>query len=135
MQVSPIVGELVRDIRKLMGPYTANNLREKRRVLTIGLICILSYERCAPLLHSYNRMKDYGAVAGQLGITHLVVISQTQNNVIMRLGRVPDGPTLHFRVNQYSLCRQIRATQRRPYDSPAACKHPCSLLTSYFICR
>ena len=29
-QVSPVVGELVRDIRKLMSPYTANNLREKR---------------------------------------------------------------------------------------------------------
>ena len=29
-KVSPVVGELVRDIRKLMSPYTANNLREKR---------------------------------------------------------------------------------------------------------
>lgn len=78
-------------------------------------------------------MKDYAAVAGQLGITHLTVISQTQNNVIMRLGRFPDGPTLHFRINQYSLSRQIRATQRRPYDSPAACKSVstplCILLT------
>lgn len=67
-------------------------------------------------------MKDYAAVAGQLGITHLVVISQTANNVIMRLARFPDGPTLHFRINQYSLSRQVRSTQRRPYDSPAACK-------------
>lgn len=67
-------------------------------------------------------MKDYSAVAGQLGITHLVVVSQTQQNVIMRLGRFPDGPTLHFRINAYSLSRQVRATQRRPYDSPAACK-------------
>jgi ribosome biogenesis protein SSF1/2 len=83
-----------------MGPYTANNLREK----------------------SYNRMKDYAAVAGQLGITHLIVISQTQNNVIMRLARFPEGPTLHFRINHYSLSRQVRSTQRRPYDSPAACK-------------
>jgi ribosome biogenesis protein SSF1/2 len=66
-------------------------------------------------------MKDYAAVAGQLGVTHLMVISQTQSNVILRLARIPDGPTLHFRVNQYSLARQVRATQRRPYDSPAAC--------------
>ncbi len=29
-KVGPQVGELVRDVRKLMGPYTANNLREKR---------------------------------------------------------------------------------------------------------
>lgn len=67
-------------------------------------------------------MKDYSAIAGQLGITHLIVISQTQQNVIMRLARFPDGPTLHFRINAYSLSRSVRATQRRPYDSPAACK-------------
>jgi len=51
----------------------------------------------------------------------LIVISQTQQNVIMRLARFPDGPTLHFRINAYSLSRSVRATQRRPYDSPAAC--------------
>lgn len=67
-------------------------------------------------------MKDYSAVAGQLGVTHLMVISQTKNNVILRLGRFPDGPTLHFRINQYSLCRQVRLTQKRPFESPAACK-------------
>lgn len=72
-------------------------------------------------------MKDYAAVAGQLGITHLIVISQTAHNVIMRLARFPDGPTLHFRINQYSLSRQVRSTQRRPYDSPAACKHRIEL--------
>eukprot|EP00598_Pedospumella_elongata_P005268 CAMPEP_0184980784 /NCGR_PEP_ID=MMETSP1098-20130426/10674_1 /TAXON_ID=89044 /ORGANISM="Spumella elongata, Strain CCAP 955/1" /LENGTH=419 /DNA_ID=CAMNT_0027504265 /DNA_START=86 /DNA_END=1345 /DNA_ORIENTATION=+ len=109
-KVSPIVGELVRDIRKLMGPYTATNLREK----------------------SYNRMKDYSAVAGQLGITHLVVVSQTQQNVIMRLGRFPDGPTLHFRINAYSLSRQVRATQRRPYDSPAAFMTPPLVVLNNF---
>mmetsp|Transcript_1366 Transcript_1366/g.2866 ORF Transcript_1366/g.2866 Transcript_1366/m.2866 type:complete len:421 (+) Transcript_1366:31-1293(+) len=109
-KVSPVVGELVRDIRKLMGPYTATNLREK----------------------SYNRMKDYAAVANQLGITHLMVISQTQNNVILRLARIPDGPTLHFRINQYSLSRQVRATQRRPYDSPAAFMTPPLVVLNNF---
>lgn len=37
-QVSPVVGELVRDIRKLMGPYTANNLREKRYAFLVSLL-------------------------------------------------------------------------------------------------
>lgn len=77
-------------------------------------------------------MKDYSAIAGQLGITHLIVISQTQQNVIMRLARFPDGPTLHFRINAYSLSRSVRATQRRPYDSPAACK--CKFVSVVWLC-
>ena len=105
-----------------MGPYTADNLREKRYVYIlllrfISIILMFSY-----YFNSYNRMKDYAAVAGHLGVTHLMVVSQTQHNVILRLARIPEGPTLHFRVNQYSLSRQVRASQRRPYDSLAACK-------------
>jgi len=97
-KVIPLVGELVRDLRKLMGPYTASNLREK----------------------SYNRMKDYSDVAAQLGVTHLLVMTQTTRNIVLRIGRTPSGPTLHFRINKYSLARQVRAAQRRPFESPAA---------------
>jgi ribosome biogenesis protein SSF1/2 len=97
-KVAPPVGELVRDIRKLMSPYTASNLREKR----------------------FNRMKDYAAVAGQLAVTHILAVSQTKSNVVFRIGRHPDGPTLHFKVLKYSLARQVRALQKRPYESPGA---------------
>ncbi|KAJ1440160.1 Brix domain-containing protein [Ochromonadaceae sp. CCMP2298] len=100
-RVSPVVGELVRDLRKLMGPYTADKLREK----------------------NYNRMKDYAGVAGHIGVTHLLIVSQTKHNIVMRMGRVPDGPTLHFRVCQYSLARQVRLTQKRPYESSVAFTH------------
>jgi ribosome biogenesis protein SSF1/2 len=55
-RVSPVVGELVRDLRKLMGPYTADKLREK----------------------NYNRMKDYAGVAGHIGVTHLLIVSQVR---------------------------------------------------------
>mmetsp|Transcript_1309 Transcript_1309/g.1457 ORF Transcript_1309/g.1457 Transcript_1309/m.1457 type:complete len:415 (-) Transcript_1309:200-1444(-) len=97
-KVVPQVGELVRDIRKLMSPFTASNLREK----------------------SFNKMKDYAAVAGQLGVTHIIAFSQTKSNVVLRLGRHPEGPTLHFKVLKYSLSRQVRALQKRPYECPGA---------------
>ena len=67
-------------------------------------------------------MKDYAAVAGQLGVTHIIAISQTKSNVVLRLGRHPEGPTLHFKVLKYSLSRQVRALQKRPYECPGACK-------------
>lgn len=110
VQVGPQVGELVRDVRKLMGPYTASNLREK----------------------SYNRMKDFAAVAGQLGVTHLMVFSQTDNNVVMRVSRFPSGPTLHFKIEKYSLARQVRASQKRPFESPAAYMTPPLVVLNNF---
>lgn len=67
-------------------------------------------------------MKDFAAVAGQLGVSHLLVVSQTDKNVVLRASRFPNGPTLHFRINKYSLARQVRLLQKRPFESPAACE-------------
>lgn len=82
----------------------------------------LKLNRVLVLFHSYNRMKDFAAVAGQLGVSHLLVVSQTDKNVVMRISRFPNGPTLHFRIGKYSLARQVRLLQKRPFESPAACK-------------
>lgn len=108
--VSPNVKELVREFRKLMEPNTATNLRER----------------------SYNRIKDYTAVAGQLGLSHLLFISQTKSNVILRVCRFPEGPTVHFKIKQFSLCKHIRAIQRRPYDSAAAYQTPPLIVLNNF---
>ena len=43
-----------------------------------------------------------------------------------------DGPTLHFRCTNYSLCRQVRAAQRRPYDSHAAFLTPPLVVLNNF---
>lgn len=70
-------------------------------------------------------MKDYAAVASQLGISHMLSFSQTKNkNIVMRVARFHQGPTLHFRVPAYSLTKHVRALQRRPYDSAAAFNTP-----------
>eukprot|EP01039_Chlorochromonas_danica_P012760 gene12760-14679_t len=97
-KISPLVKGLVQDLRRIMGPFTAMNLKERR----------------------YNRMKDYATVATQLSITHLLVFSQTENNVILRVARHPDGPTLHFRVQQFMPAKLVKAAQKRPYESEAA---------------
>jgi ribosome biogenesis protein SSF1/2 len=89
------VSELIRDMRKLMGPHTTAKLQEKRA----------------------NKMKDYAAVASQLGVSHLLLYSQTAANVVMRVARAPNGPTLHFHVTEYSLAAQIRANQKRPHEN------------------
>lgn len=65
-------------------------------------------------------MKDYVAVAGQLGVTHILGISQTNKNIVLKIAKTPDGPTTHFRITNYSLAYQVKAIQKRPYDSTVA---------------
>ena len=71
---------------------------------------------------SYNKLKDYTSVAGVLGVSHLLTVSQTNSdNVVLRIARNSTGPTLHFKIVNYSLCGHIKAIQKRPYDSSKAC--------------
>ena len=86
------VHRLVRDIRKLLEPNTAVRLRERRS----------------------NVIKDYVAMAGPLGVTHMMILSQTETGVNLRLGRLPRGPTLQFRVQNYSLVADVTNAQLRP---------------------
>lgn len=52
-------------------------------------------------------------MCGPLGVTHLLLFSRSESgNTNMRLARVPRGPTLHFRVEQYSLARDIFKAQK-----------------------
>jgi len=108
-----------------MNPYTASNLKEKRQNYlfiyfllydTVYLKFKLQYYSKS----SYNRIKDYIAVAGKLNVTHILGISQTTKNVILKLCKTPDGPTIHFMINSYSLTHQIKAYQKKPFDSHAA---------------
>lgn len=66
-------------------------------------------------------MKDFISVATQLNLSHLLLLSQTESNVILRVGRYPNGPTLHFRINHFLLPKQIKMMQKRPFESLAAC--------------
>jgi ribosome biogenesis protein SSF1/2 len=59
-------------------------------------------------------LKDFLQVAGQLGVTHMLIFGRTEIAVNLRIARVPHGPTLTFRVCTYSLARDVLAAQRRP---------------------
>ncbi len=104
------VGELVHDLRKLMSPHTASNLKEKRS----------------------NRMKDYITVAQQMAVSHILTISQTKSNVVLRIGRIPSGPTLHFRVSEYSLARTVRSQQKRPHENLSVYQNPPLVVLNNF---
>lgn len=106
--------ELVADLRRLMRPYTAVNFKEDAR------------NRKATLGHYASTL------AGSMGITHLLAISQNSSKITLRVGRAPGGPTLSFRVKRFTLGRQIRSAQRRPYDSARAFESPPIVVTNNF---
>ena len=102
--------ELILDMRKLMGPYTATNLKEKRS----------------------NRMKDYTSVASSLGVSHLLGLSQTASNTVMRIAKIGTGPTLHFKVTEICPVNQVRKLQKKPFDSTSYFSSPPLVILNDF---
>lgn len=80
-------------------------------------------------------MKDYEAVSNQLGVSHLLLLSQTESSIIFRIAKVPGGPTLHFKVQQFMLPKDVKSSQKRPYESLAACKFDFHINISKFYFR
>ncbi|KAI9800487.1 MAG: hypothetical protein M1825_004035 [Sarcosagium campestre] len=86
-EVGPNVSQLVKDVRSMMEPGTASRLKERRS----------------------NKLKDYITMAGPLGVSHLLLFSRSSlGNTNLRLALVPRGPTLHFKVEKYSLAKDIK---------------------------
>ncbi|KAI7756453.1 hypothetical protein M8C21_002342 [Ambrosia artemisiifolia] len=83
--------QLQPDLRKVMLPYTytALNLKEKKR----------------------NNLKDLLNVAG---VTHFLMLSKTGTSPYLRVARTPQGPTLTFKIQEYSLAVDIANSQLRP---------------------
>ena len=91
--VGPSISQLTADFRRLMSPDTASRLRERRA----------------------NKLEDYIAMSGPLGVTHLFLFSRSKNgNVHLRICLAPRGPTLTFRVEGYSLSKDVEKGVKRP---------------------
>lgn len=92
-EVGPSVSQLVKDVRAMMEPGTASRLKERRT----------------------NRLRDYLTMAGPLGVSHLMLFSRSETgNTNLRLALAPRGPTLHFHIEKYSLCKDIRKALKHP---------------------
>ena len=86
--------QLVHDLRRVMEPNTATRLREQKS----------------------NKLKDYMSVAGPLGVTHFMLLTQTEETLNLRLAKFPQGPTLYFRIHGFTLHKDIQACANRPHS-------------------
>jgi len=85
------VQELAADFRKVMEPFTASNIKVRPK----------------------NVIKDFVHVAGLLKVSHLVMFTKTVMGPYLKIGRFPRGPTLTFRVENYTLGRDVRSSLKR----------------------
>ncbi|KAE8153254.1 Brix-domain-containing protein [Aspergillus avenaceus] len=110
-QVGSSVSQLVKDVRLMMEPDTAVRLKERKS----------------------NRLRDYTVMTGPLGVTHLMLFSKSATgNTNMRLALTPRGPTLHFKVENYSLCRDVEKALKRPRGGGQDHKTPPLLVMNNF---
>eukprot|EP00980_Cylindrotheca_fusiformis_P011800 scaffold2816_cov121-Cylindrotheca_fusiformis.AAC.16 len=110
----PLVADLVQDIRKIMMPYTAANFKEdaNNRKLTLNKYC---QHVCLPL-----------------GISHMLALSQNKERLNFRMAKTPQGPTLTFRVHQFSLSKHVQKLQRRPVNTNTLTASPPIVVTNNF---
>lgn len=61
-----------------------------------------------------NKLKDFLNVAGPMGVTHFLMLSKTPTAPYLRVARTPQGPTLTFKIQEYSLAVDVVRSQLRP---------------------
>ncbi|XP_034251183.1 suppressor of SWI4 1 homolog [Thrips palmi] len=84
---------LIMDFRKVMAPFTASSLQVKKK----------------------NSMKDFVSVAGLLHVSHLCAFTCTEYSQYLKLCRLPRGPTLTFRIHNYTLASDVVSSIRKQY--------------------
>ncbi|KAJ9191617.1 hypothetical protein DTO166G4_1073 [Paecilomyces variotii] len=110
-EVGSSVSQLVKDVRLMMEPDTASRLKERKS----------------------NKLKDYTTMAGPLGVTHFLLFSKSSTgNTNMRLALTPRGPTLHFKIENYSLCKDVARAQKHPRTGGQDHKTPPLLVMNNF---
>lgn len=97
----PNITYLTRDFRRMMEPFTAASLRERRK----------------------NRIKDFVSLSGMFHVSHMVIFNKTANQLSFKASRLPKGPTLTFRIHQFTLARDVLASMKKQYFNDTAFKH------------
>lgn len=79
-----------------------------------------------------NTLRDFLNVSGPMGVTHFLMLKKTASALSLRVARSPQGPTLTFKIHQYSLASDIAQSQLRPRCPPDLFKKT-PLVKSIFI--
>lgn len=73
---SPSIIALTRDFRRMMEPFTASSLKERKS----------------------NKIKDFVSLSSIFHVSHMCIFNRSKNQMSFKLARLPKGPTLTFKV-------------------------------------
>lgn len=92
---------LSKDFRQMMEPFTASSLREKRS----------------------NKIKDFVSLSAMFHVSHMCVFNKSATQLSFKAARLPKGPTLNFKIHQFTLARDVMASMKKQYYNDTAFKH------------
>ncbi|RNA10457.1 Peter pan, partial [Brachionus plicatilis] len=104
------IKQLVLDFRKVMEPYTARDLKVSRK----------------------NNLKDFVSIAGPLHVSHLLIFSQTELGDYLKITRLPRGPTIHFKLIEYSLTNDVLSSFKKKHTHQKQFLHQPLLILNGF---
>ncbi|KAK2575632.1 hypothetical protein KPH14_011895 [Odynerus spinipes] len=102
--------ELTKDFRRVMEPFTASSLKTRKR----------------------NSVKDFVSVAGVLHVSHLCMFTRTELGMYLKLCRLPRGPTLTFKVHNFSLAKDVVSMLKKQMVFEEAFKHSPLIVLNNF---
>lgn len=102
--------KLIQDMRLVMMPNCAKSFKQSR----------------------HNCLQDFMAVSSTLGLSHILIFKATPTSTYLKVAKLPRGPTLTFRVLNYSLSGDIRQhlDSRAKLDKDFSCA-PLQMLNGF----
>lgn len=87
---------LMRDLRCVLEPFTAKNLQVKKR----------------------NSIKDFVSIASIFNVQSMLILTRTERSAYLRFCKLPRGPTLTYKILDFTLRKDVVASQRKPCSNP-----------------
>lgn len=64
-----------------------------------------------------NVLKDYVSIASYFHVTHMCILTRTQVSPYLKVCKIPRGPTLTFRILNYTLARDVLSSLKKQVSS------------------
>lgn len=101
---------LSRDFRKMMEPFTATHLQERKS----------------------NKIKDFVSLSGIFHVSHMCLFTRSEKSMSMKVSRLPQGPTLTFKVHSFILSKDVISSLKKQIVEEGAFKHPPLVILNSF---
>lgn len=103
------ITHLTKDFRRIMEPFTASSLKERRK----------------------NKLKDFISLSGVFHVSHMCIFNRSTNQLSFKVARLPKGPTLNFKIHQFTLSRDVMGSMKKQYFNESSFKRSPLVIKRY----